>query len=157
MPYNLDNAFVNGATESIYLAPTNPTANPGNAETLKTQGDCCSTPFTFTGDLEVDGTDLVATFTSPSAGLRYIKVTVTDGLGNFATNVDTTSPFGPITVDCSTLNPNTTWQVAITAEEDGEVFVTCACMMTINVLINGRDGSTAVFDTTFTPPTPTPL
>lgn len=152
MPYNLDNAFVNGATESIYIAPTNPTANPGNAETLKTQGDCCSTPFTFVVALEVDGTDLVATITSPSAGLRYIKVTVTDGLGNFASNVDTTSPFGPITVDASGLTFGGTWQVAITAEEDGEIFVTCACMMTVNTTILGTNGSTAEIDTTFTPP-----
>jgi hypothetical protein len=153
MPYNLDNNFVNGATESIYIAPTNPTANPGNAETLKTQGDCCSTPFTFVVALEVVSGDLVATITSPSAGLRYIKVTATDGLGNFASTVDTTSPFGPITVTTSgVLNPSQTWQVAITAEEEGETFVTCACMMTVNATISGAEGSTAEIDTTFTPP-----
>lgn len=127
MAFIKDNQFQEGNSEEYFLTRTNPLANPANAEILKvTSCGACDIEL----DVEITtgmGSTLVD-FASPTSGYdtNFIKVTITDRRGNFATNVDT-GTVSSITVDTSQLSISDEWEVKIVIELKSNVVVECPC------------------------------
>jgi hypothetical protein len=69
-------------------------------------------------------------FSSPTSSIdsRYVKVVVTDGLGNFATAVGTGTVSG-LSVDVANLDVSVTWTVSVVIEVNENAAVNCPCMV----------------------------
>ena len=131
MPFNKENFYQEGNSQEYFFARTNPLANAGNVEILRIKDCCCagvSIELVAEGEVGVGGA-LTVTFSAPTSAIdsRYIKVVVTDGQGNFATSVGT-STVSSLVVDTSTLNQNQDWTVNIVIEVGENPAIDCHCM-----------------------------
>jgi hypothetical protein len=131
MPFNKENFYQEGNSQEYFFARTNPLANAGNVEILRIKDCCCAgVDIQLVAEGTVGGGGaLTVTFGSPTDTIdsRYIKVVVTDGQGNFATSVGT-STVSSLVVDTTTLNQNQDWTVNIVIEVGENPAIDCPCM-----------------------------
>lgn len=125
MAKRIDNSYVGDVAGSPDLTAgktrTNPNAfSPANvmqAFGISKEGGCTYAP-TFTW--AYNGETGVFTFTPVSghtlSTLRFWRFRVIDGDGNEASGQSTTPSFSTITVNASSLNPLTDWEVEFSAE-----------------------------------------
>lgn len=135
MSFNKENFFQEGNSEEFFFARTNPLANGANAEILKIEdcGGCCDLQLNATLDT-VEGNTAI-TFGSPTAGyeLKYIKVQITDGQGNFVTGVSTGAD---IDIDTSGLS-GSDWSVIIEISTGELDILNCDCTKKFSFSYNG--------------------
>jgi hypothetical protein len=131
MPFNKENFYQEGNSQEYFFARTNPLANAGNVEILRIKDCCCAgVDIQLVAEGTVGGGGaLTVTFSAPTSSIdsRYIKVVVTDGQGNFATSVGT-STVSSLVVDTTTLNQNQDWTVNIVIEVGENPAIDCPCM-----------------------------
>jgi hypothetical protein len=151
MTFLKDNQFIEGNSEEYFLTRTNSLANSANAEILKvTSCGSCSIEL----DVEITtamGSTLVD-FASPTSGYdtNFIKVTITDRKGNFATNVDT-GTVSAITVDTSALDISDEWIIKIVIELKANVAVECPCSKIYSFEYNPLVGKDINTETMYAP------
>jgi hypothetical protein len=127
MAFLKDNQFQEGNSEEYFLTRTNPLANSANAEILKVTS-CGSCDIELDVEITTGMGSTVVDFASPTSGYdtNFIKVTITDRRGNFATNVDS-GTVSAITVDTSQLDFSGLWEIKIVIELKANVVVECPC------------------------------
>ncbi len=127
MAFLKDNLFQEGNSEEYFFSRTNPLANAANAEILKINS-CGTCDIELVAEFkEIMGGTQVA-FAAPTDGYdtNYIKVTITDGKGNFATAVGIGN-VPSVTVDTTAFDKSSVWVVTIDIELESEVAIECAC------------------------------
>ena len=144
MPFNKQNFFQEGNSEEFFFARTNPLANAANAEILKIEdcGGCCDLQLDFSAATTLG----VTTFTlnAPTSGYntKYIKIQITDGVGNFVTGVGT-GTVSSIAIDTSPLT-GSDWSVIIEISTGESDILACDCVKRFSF---GYDGGTLAIDT----------
>ena len=133
MAFNKENFYAEGNSQEFFFTRTNPLANPANAEILKIEkSGCCGTELPLVAEYEYNGMGQTfdIDFSSPTSTIdsSYVKVVVTDGLGNFATAVGT-GTVGDLSVDVSNLDVSVTWTVSVVIEVNENASVNCPCMV----------------------------
>lgn len=138
MAFVKDNLFQEGNSEEYFFSRTNPLANSTNAEILKIK-ECGTCDIELVAEFKeiLGGTQV--SFGAPTDGYdtNYIKVTITDGKGNFATAVGTGN-VSSVTVDTTAFDKSSVWVVTIDIELEGETAIECACgkMFTFDYVYN---------------------
>jgi hypothetical protein len=133
MAFNKENFYAEGNSQEFFFTRTNPLANPANAEILKIEkSGCCGTELPLVAEYSYNGMGQTfdIDFSSPTSAIdsRYVKVVVTDGLGNFATAVGT-GTVGDLSVDVANLDVSVTWTVSVVIEVNENASVNCPCMV----------------------------
>ncbi len=150
MAFNKENFYQEGNSQEFFFSRTNPLANPANAEILKIKKTgCCDTEFALVAEYGYSAGDFVIDFSAPTSTIdsRYVKVVVTDGLGNFATAVGTGS-VSSLTVDVANLDVSVVWTVSVVIEVLTNASVDCPCMVEYTFPYNSFVGSVTVDTTT---------
>ena len=127
MTFLKDNQFQEGNSEEYFLTRTNPLANSANAEILKVTS-CGACDIELDVEITTSMGSTLVDFASPTSGYdtNFIRVTITDRRGNFATNFDT-GTVSDITVDTSQLDFSGLWEIKIAIELVANVVVECPC------------------------------
>ena len=133
MAFNKENFYAEGNSQEFFFNRTNPLANPANAEILKiNKTGCCDTEFALVAEYGYNGMGgtFVIDFSAPTSTIdsRYVKIVVTDGLGNFATAVDS-GTVSTLTADVSGLDVSVTWTISVVIEVNANASVDCPCMV----------------------------
>jgi hypothetical protein len=150
MAFNKENFYQEGNSQEFFFSRTNPLANPANAEILKIKKTgCCDTEFALVAEYGYSAGDFVIDFSAPTSTIdsRYVKVVVTDGLGNFATAVGT-GTVSSLTVDVANLDVSVVWTVSVVIEVLSNASVDCPCMVEYTFPYNSFVGSVTVDTTT---------
>jgi hypothetical protein len=133
MAFNKENFYAEGNSQEFFFSRTNPLANPANAEILKIKkSGCCDNEFALVAEYGYNGMGgtFVIDFSAPTSTIdsRYVKIVVTDGLGNFATAVDS-GTVSSLTADVSGLDVSVTWTVSVVIEVNANASVDCPCIV----------------------------
>ena len=152
MAFNKENFYQEGNSQEFFFSRTNPLANPANAEILKIKKTgCCDTEFALVAEYGYNGMGQTfdIDFQTPTSTIdsRYVKVVVTDGLGNFATAVGT-GTVSSLTVDVANLDVSVVWTVSVVIEVLSNPAVDCPCMVEYTFPYNSFVGSVTVDTTT---------
>jgi hypothetical protein len=152
MAFNKENFYQEGNSQEFFFSRTNPLANPANAEILKIKKTgCCDTEFALVAEYAYNGMGQTfeIDFSAPTSTIdsRYVKVVVTDGLGNFATAVGT-GTVSSLTVDVTGLDVSVVWTVSVVIEVLSNASVDCPCMVEYTFPYNSFVGSVTVDTTT---------
>jgi hypothetical protein len=123
MAFLKDNLFQEGNSEEYFFLRTNPLANPANAEVLKVKscGDC---DIELVVELSETMGGTQVTFGAPTSGydVNYIKTTITDTKGNFATGLGTS-----FVLDTTNFSKAEEWVVTIDIQLASEAAIECPC------------------------------
>jgi hypothetical protein len=126
MAFNKENFFTEGNSEESFFTRTNPLANPANAEILKIQ-DCGDCDIFLDVDISetMGGTEF--TFGSPTDDYvtEHLKIQITDGRGNFVTNVQTGAVVDVILDTTELLGSD--WTIYLGIKLSGNVLADCGC------------------------------
>lgn len=150
MAFNKENFYQEGNSQEFFFSRTNPLANPANAEVLKIKKTgCCDTTFELVAEYGYTAGEFVIDFSAPTSAIdsRYVKVVVTDGLGNFATAVGT-GTVSSLTVDVANLDVSVLWTVSVVIEVLSNASVDCPCMVEYTFPYNSFVGAVTVDTTT---------
>lgn len=150
MAFNKENFYQEGNSQEFFFSRTNPLANPANAEILKIKKTgCCDTEFALVAEYGYTAGEFVIDFSAPTSAIdsRYVKVVVTDGLGNFATAVGT-GTVSSLTVDVANLDVSVIWTVSVVIEVLSNASVDCPCMVEYTFPYNSFVGAVTVDTTT---------
>jgi hypothetical protein len=151
MPFQLDNNFKEGNSPEYFFSRTNPLANSTNAVILKIENPYCDRLELVTSAVVAGGgAALTLTNASPTSGytLRFMSVTVSDGEGNFVTNVGT-GTVAAVVVNTSTLDANSDWNVIVKLEEQNNPAIDCGCATDYLFYVqNPASNPTVAIDTT---------
>ena len=152
MAFNKENFYQEGNSQEFFFSRTNPLANPANAEILKIKKTgCCDTEFALVAEYSYNGMGQTfdIDFSAPTSTIdsRYVKVVVTDGLGNFATAVGT-GTVSSLSVDVANLDASVVWTVSVVIEVLENASVNCPCMVEYTFPYNSFVGSVTIDTTT---------
>lgn len=150
MAFNKENFYAEGNSQEFFFSRTNPLANPANAEILKIKkSGCCDTEFALVAEYGYGAGDFTIDFSAPTSTIdsRYVKVVVTDGLGNFATAVGT-GTVTSLTIDATGLDVSVVWTVSVVIEVNSNASVDCPCMVEYTFPYNSFVGAVTVDTTT---------
>ena len=152
MAFNKENFYQEGNSQEFFFSRTNPLANPANAEILKIKkSGCCDTEFALVAEYGYNGMGqtFFIDFGTPTSTIdsRYVKVVVTDGLGNFATAVGT-GTVSSLSVDVANLDVSVVWTVSVVIEVLSNASVDCPCMVEYTFPYNSFVGTVEVDTTT---------
>jgi hypothetical protein len=154
MAFNKENFYAEGNSQEFFFSRTNPLANPANAEILKIkQTGCCGTDLALVAEYGYGAGDFTIDFSAPTSDIdsRYVKVVVTDGLGNFATAVGT-GTVASLAADVSGLDVSVVWTVSVVIEVNVNASVDCPCMVEYTFPYNSFVGTVVVNTTTLYAP-----
>jgi hypothetical protein len=152
MAFNKENFYQEGNSQEFFFSRTNPLANPANAEILKIKKTgCCDADLALVAEYSYVGMGQTfeIDFSAPTSTIdsRYVKVVVTDGLGNFATAVGT-GTVSSLSVDVANLDVSVVWTVSVVIEVLSNASVDCPCMVEYTFPYNSFVGTVEVDTTT---------
>jgi hypothetical protein len=156
MAFNKENFYAEGNSQEFFFNRTNPLANPANAEILKIkQTGCCGTDLALVAEYGYEGVSNTfdISFSAPTSSIdsRYVKVVVTDGLGNFATAVGT-GTVSSLSVDVAGLDVSVVWTVSVVIEVLDNASVDCPCIVEYTFPYNSFVGAVTINTTTLYAP-----
>jgi hypothetical protein len=140
MSFNKENFFQEGNSEEFFVGRFNPLANPANAEILRIEqcGNCAlELVAELYNGMGVVGLDLA----SPTSGydFKYIKLSVTDGRGNFVTAVGT--GINPDVEVSNTGLLGDEWTVTVVMETGEGDLISCNCKTSYSFSFDASTGA----------------